>query len=246
MKAHLEKVTAGLAFLAFLVFAPLTAHADLGTISPKSASGHVSSVVIPPQPNDSATTYLNASSIATAVAGTEITVSAKSGAVSGRNVRLTIEEASGSSLDATIRVYGKDQFGRDVSEDFSPANGDTVTDGSKIFATVSKIRVVTVAANAASDTVSLGIGDIVGLAKMFSTDLHEIFAASYSCDIYGGSYTDVAPITINTTNFDSTYFAVKAAAWDCITANDVDAGETGWFLFVTDPKTPDNRYFPAR
>ena len=110
--------------------------------------------------------------------------------------------------------------------------------GEKIFAKVTQIYTTSIAGLEASDTVSLGTGSKVGITKMFSTDLHELKQAS----LVNAAGTGITAITINTTNFDSTYHALKAAAF----GGAVTDGDTVALLFLTDTSTPDDRYFPGR
>lgn len=66
--------------------------------------------------------------------------------------------------------------------------------------------------------------------------------AKYNASLALSGATQTA-VTVNTTNFDTTYFAVKAAPF---TSSTVDAGDTVLLFLETDNATPDNRRSPQR
>lgn len=235
MKSNILKAIAA-ALVALVVAAP--AIASLKTSRPQDAAAHSSAVLVPNQDAASTTLYANATALAGTVAGTTFAVTAANPSIGGRNVVLTPNDFdSDSSLIVTWRVDGYDQFYMPVSETLS-TTGDTAATGEKIFAKVTQIYTTSIAGLEASDTVSLGTGSKVGITKMFSTDLHELKQAS----LVNAAGTGITAITVNTTNFDSTYHALKAAAF----GGAVTDGDTVALLFLTDTSTPDDRYFPGR
>lgn len=233
-----------LPFLAALTLAAIPAHAELRTEAPRSASSHVSTHVTAPQDLASTTLYVSAQAMAGYVAGTTKAVTAANPSVGGRNVTITVDDFdNGGELVVTWRVDGTDQFGKPVSETFT-TTGDSAAataegEGVKIFAKVTLVTVISITGLEASDAFSLGTGDKVGLTRMFSSDFREIVQAS----LIAVNGTTIAAVTISSDNFDSTYFAVKAAAFS---ASTVDDGDRVALLLVTDTNTPDNRDFPVR
>lgn len=207
--------------------------------SNKSAFAHTRQVEIVHLANDSTTTYASAVSITSAVVGTTITLSRNlSPQTSGSNLVLTVNDNAGGDLVVTFRATCRDQFWTQTTQDFT-STGSVTTLGTKICAKVESLVVRSITNAAASDTVSLGVGDVVGLPFMFSKDLHEVKNASLSA----AAGASVTAITINTTNLDNINFACKAS---CFTGSDVVAGDNLHFLLLTDEDTPDDRTTPYR
>ena len=164
---------------------------------------------------------------------------------SGRNLRIVITDANNSSVTAW-RIHGKDQFGNSISERF-PASGSqtgaaTLT-GEKIFASVDSdgIECLTNTAGAAADSITIGSGNKVGLPVMLSGDLHEVLDMELQV---ANQATAATKKTVNSTNLDSTYMAVKAAAF---AASAVVAGDSVSLRYLSDCLTPDDRsVYPSR
>jgi hypothetical protein len=87
-------------------------------------------------------------------------------------------------------------------------------------------------------TASAGSNNIADLAGNIFLDVTEFSATAVQHDLPG-----FAGITVNSTNFDTTYFAVNAAAFPSSVVSD---GERLVIMMETDNRTPDNRRSPQR
>ena len=153
---------------------------------------------------------------------------------SGRNLRIVITDANNSSVTAW-RIHGKDQFGNSISERF-PASGSQTG-----AATLTGIECLTNTAGAAADSITIGSGNKVGLPVMLSGDLHEVLDMELQV---ANQATAATKKTVNSTNLDSTYMAVKAAAF---AASAVVAGDSVSLRYLSDCLTPDDRsVYPSR
>jgi len=106
------------------------------------------------KPSASASAIVNAQSISGGtVAAATI---ARSRCDYPRNVLCTLVDNSGTTLEATFVVTGKDQFGNTVSESiFVDYNVAATTAGTQIFSEITSVS-ITPANQAASDTASVG------------------------------------------------------------------------------------------
>jgi hypothetical protein len=197
----------------------------------------------------STTGVTSAKSIADAGTEGAIVVTTASVPVPGRNLVVTFDDASldggttgkaDGGLDATLRVTCYDQFRATVVEDFTTTGGEGQVDGSKICSQVISAKFTSRARTAAADRVSIGYGHKVGLPFQFSKDLREIKRA----DVTNAAGTTTTPKTVNTTNFDYTYFAAKGNLFT--TDGGVTDGDTLKLLVETDNYSPDDRYYPTR
>lgn len=200
-------------------------------------------VFIPNQLAASATRHLGATSLAGLVASDELAVAAAdqfNPNVGGRNVVLTQVEGAGATLTSVWDVYGYDQFGNEIVERSGTISSSAAWTGSKIFQRVTKVKCVSIANNVGGDTLAIGDGNKVGIPRMFQANLEEIIGAS----LIIAAGTTVTAKTINTTNFDTTYFALKAAFF---AASAVVDGDSVAIAYKGTSRTPDevNR-FPAR
>lgn len=163
--------------------------------------------------------------------------------VTGRNLVLVVTDANDSSVSAYM-IQGINQFGEAVEERF-PQSGNqaghgTIT-GKKIFTKVTGIVILTNTAPAAADNVKIGSGNVVGLDFMFSSDLSEIADAELQV---ANQATAPGKIAITAANFDSDYFAIKAAAF---AASAVVAGDSVNLRVRTTDITPDDvTRYPVR
>jgi len=101
-------------------------------------------------------------SIASAVSGTEVFRSA-TGKLPlggcGRRLVLTKTDASGSTLTCSVQIQGY-RFGRFQTEVVEMSTGGTQTSNSqKIYDEVTKLTIVAIANNAASDVLTVGVDD---------------------------------------------------------------------------------------
>lgn len=202
--------------------------------TPNFSGQHTDMVVIPPQPATSATSFLNAQSLTGAGPGTKFTPgTVLSPGLGGRNLRAIVVDAGAAAIGTVvIKGKGKNQFGQDIEESISVTTSLTL--GEKIFTQLDQVEIVSGAGIEAGDTLSVGIGDKVGIAKMFSADMHEIKNAQRT----PAAGTPPTAIAVSTTNFDATYMAVKAAAW---AAGAITAGDQACILMQTDAASPDDR-----
>lgn len=207
---------------------------------PNDSAMQTDVVFVPNQLAASTTRFINAQSITAAAAGTEYAVASPVNPnIGGRNAVLTQVEAAGATLAAVYEVHGFDQFGNPVVENTGTVASSATWTGTKIFQRVTKLKVVSISNPAASDTVSLGDGDKVGIHRMFSADLAELIGAS----LINAAGTTVTAKTVNTTNFDTTYFACKAALF----GGTVTAGDSVAIAYRGTCRTPDDTSrFPAR
>lgn len=160
--------------------------------------------------------------------------------VGGRNVTITLTEAAGAALDAVFDIEGYDQFNNFQVERTGTVTAAAPHTGAKIFQRVTRVVVVDINDNAAGDTMDVGYGDKVGIPRMFSANLEEIIGAS----LVIAAGTTVTAKTVNTTNFDTTYFALKAAFF---AASAVVGGDSIAIMFRGSGRTPDDTArFPAR
>lgn len=205
---------------------------------PNDSAMQAELVLIPSQPASSTSSVLSAKAYNTMVKDVPFapTVAIVPGGGAGRNLKITQTDAN-SSAAAAFLIEGTDQFGSSVSERFPSsgniAAGATTQTGTKIFATVTQITPLS-AAGAAADSCVIGHGEKVGIPRMFGEDLAEIKSARL-VDAAGTTFT---PITVNSTNLDSTYFAFKAPAF---AASAVVAGDKPDLRFLSNCLSRDNR-----
>jgi hypothetical protein len=209
---------------------------------PDSSAMQSEIVFVPNQLAALATAYLSAEDISATVAGAVFAVSAANQFcpnLGGRNVGITLNEAAGSSLAMVFDVHGYDQFGNAIIERTGSVTEAAPHVGTKIFQRVTKLVVVTTTGNAASDTLSAGYLNKVGIPRMFSSTLEELIGAS----LIDAAGTTVTAKTVNTTNFDTTYYAAHAALF----GGTVTAGDSLAIAYKGSSRTPDDTSrFPAR
>lgn len=210
---------------------------------PDNSARQVEIVFIPNQLAADTNAFIAAEDISATVDGQEYAVGAAAQFnpnLGGRNVTITLTEASGSALDAVFDIHGYDQFNNPIVERTGTVTAAAAHTGTKIFQRVTKVVVVDINDNAAGDTMDVGYGDKVGIPRLFSKDLSEIIGAS----LIVAAGTTVTGKTVNTTNFDNTYYALKAAFFASST---VAAGDSIALLFRGKGYTPDDlSAFPAR
>lgn len=107
--------------------------------------------------------------ISATVAGDDIAITNARLPGTGRNLTVALTDASGTTLAGVFRVHGLDQFGKNITEDFTVAQGTPVV-GEKIFETVERVEVRSITANAASDTLDIGFGSRVGLLTKLTAE----------------------------------------------------------------------------
>ena len=82
-----------------------------------------------------------------------------------RNITGTLTDAN-DSVTSTVTIRGLDIAGRIIEEVMEIAAGvGKVFTGTKIFATVTSVVVSGTSGNAAGDTLSIGVGNVIGLPK---------------------------------------------------------------------------------
>lgn len=197
-----------------------------------------------PQPASAAAAYKAAAALSTLTVGTSVSMTTTlSPGIGGRNILLTFVDADTDSSFATT-CTGKDQFGQGIVERI-PASGSFATstaltqEGTKIFSVVTECtpQAITVG-DAGIDTVAIGTGNKVGLPFQWSSDFHEI--VTMALDIAANTQTVK---TVNSTNLDSTYWAINAAAFS---GSAIVAGDHMVIDYFTDAATPDNIFYPSR
>ncbi len=117
----------------------------------------------------------------------------------GRNITITYVDAAGSDGVATLLLTGLNQFGETITESISVTSGggSTLAAGSKIFSKVTSFE-VTAKTSAASDTMNIGFGSLVGLPVQVK---RRAMVKSITRD---GTLTDIDSDTI-----DTVYSALK-------------------------------------
>lgn len=160
---------------------------------------------------------VNDEDISAAAVGDTFTILNARIPLTGRNITLTLTDASGTSLTMSVEVLGYDQFGNPIAETIS-ATASAAGTGAKIFVSITSVTVTAVANAAASDLANVGIGDKMGLP--FKVGSNETATVTRTAS---GS----APVTFvdSSTYIDRTYSAIQAvgsggsgalAATDCI------------------------------
>lgn len=155
----------------------------------------------------------------------------------GRNLTLTLTDASGTTLSATVRFTGVDQFGNAIQEDISAVHG-TPGVGSKIFVSVSRAEVLAVANFAASDLGNVGHGDKIGFPfKLNPTETATVTRTA--------SAAAAVTFVDSSTYIDRQYSAIKSgvgsggsgvlANTDCIS-----------LLLELESTGPDDRFVPPQ
>lgn len=206
---------------------------SLKTTLNESVVVHVRVVKTPTQPIKSATAIKGSTTLVGVVAGAAVASPTAVVPGLGRNLTLTVANAGGSTTPAvTIRIVGRDQFGKQITEDISQS-GTGVALGEKIFSKVESIKFTAASGIEASDTYSIGTGDKVGLPVKLRDDLADVVGAQLV------NSTTVTAKTVNTTNLDVANSAVKAAAF---ASSAVAAGDVFELLLNTTRDSPDNRF----
>ncbi len=94
-----------------------------------------------------------------------------------RNITVDIIDAN-SSASNVCTVTGKDMMGNVIEEVFTNAAGGTALDtGVKIFASLTTAVVTGEAGAAGGDSISIGIGDLIGLGKPIANESAVKYAA---------------------------------------------------------------------
>jgi hypothetical protein len=116
----------------------------------------------------------------------------------GSNLVVTATDAAGTNLSVTVTIYGEDQFGKKISEEFTSTGAPLVATGSKVFRFVDKVVVDAISNNAASDLLDIGTGNIRGIPFKLN-NIAQVLSL----------HIDGAPIAVNTNTVDVTYSALK-------------------------------------
>lgn len=118
----------------------------------------------------------------------------------GRNVELTLTDNAGADLSVSFRVFGKNQFGRDISEDFlalTAAAGKTA--GEKMFARVTEIEILDIeGAPSVDDNLKVGYGNRLAIPEVV-TRLGAVVSLTL----------DGVPVDVDADTIDIEYSAIK-------------------------------------
>lgn len=106
-------------------------------------------------------------SVTSAVPGTAVFLSAQAAKplFYGRRPQATMVDNTGGDLRMTLRITGR-RFGRPVVQDISLTTSGTAVQGSRVIDEIVDIKIVSITAPAASDTVRVGFDDSwIGLTR---------------------------------------------------------------------------------
>lgn len=139
----------------------------------------------------------------TGAAGGDMTIINSGTVAIPRNITVT---AGASYAGGKIHAYGTDQFGNAVDEEITPATG-TLTAGSKIFKTITRVTKELDGAGGAGHNWSLGFGTKIGLPVKLSAQ------SSVQCRLSTGA---AEAVTLDTTYSAFTPTNVPDASRDYI------------------------------
>jgi hypothetical protein len=108
-------------------------------------------------------------SVTSAVPGTSVFLSAQAAKplFYGRRPQATMVDNTGGDLRMTLRITGR-RFGRTVIQDISLVASATAVVGSRVIDEITDIKIISITAPAASDTVRVGFDDSwIGLQRPF-------------------------------------------------------------------------------
>lgn len=95
-----------------------------------------------------------------------------------RNITCNIIDANSSTTAGTVTCTGLDMMGNVIEEVFLiEAGGTLLLTGTKIFASLTSVVITNEAGAAGGDSVSIGIGDLIGLGKPIANESAVKYAA---------------------------------------------------------------------
>lgn len=110
----------------------------------------------------STTFFANAVSISAASVGSTITLGANAAAplMFARRPNIVVTDNASSDLSLTLRIVGR-RFGKQITQDiaFTAGAGTTPISGTRVIDEIVSAKLIAIAANAASDTISIGFDD---------------------------------------------------------------------------------------
>ncbi len=121
-----------------------------------------------------------------------------------RNLSVKFVESSGTAWNSTVTIYGKDQFGNAISEDFSIAGDGTITvHGTKVFDYVGTVAMANASGAAGADDMAVGYCSADGTTKLGLPT-----KVSGSADIKRFTWLDNGASKQGTATVDTTFHAI--------------------------------------
>jgi hypothetical protein len=113
-----------------------------------------------------------------------------------RNVTATATAVGAADTAGSLLVTGRDNLGRIITEEITPAQGSTV-EGARAFASLTTVVGSGWTVDEDNDTIEIGFGDLLGLPSAIRDDPAMTSADQVISGFFGGAATDVPVVAFD-------------------------------------------------